>query len=117
MASLTVRNIPEEAKLRFRQAAAAHGRSMEEHLRQMVIGARVDDETTFRGVSDVTQSFRHFEPVEPFVSSGSPVIDRLLKSWQGGPKVTVVRSEELLHIMQSRQQRRKIEQKIELLST
>ena len=83
MASLTVRNIPEDAKLRFRQVAAAHGRSMEEHLRQMVIGARVDDETTFRGVSDVTQSFRHFEPVEPFVSSGSPVIDRLLKSWQG----------------------------------
>lgn len=39
MASLTVRNIPEEAKRRFREIAAAHGRSMEEHLRQLVIGA------------------------------------------------------------------------------
>jgi plasmid stability protein len=39
VASLTVRNIPEDAKLRFRQIAAAHGRSMEEHLRQLVIDA------------------------------------------------------------------------------
>jgi plasmid stability protein len=37
MASLTVRNIPEEAKRRFRQVAAAHGRSMEEHMRQLVL--------------------------------------------------------------------------------
>ena len=82
MASLTVRNIPEDAKLRFRQIAAAHGRSMEEHLRQLVVNAGFDDEPSAKGVSDVTQSFKHFEP-EPFVSSGSPVIDRLLKSWQG----------------------------------
>jgi plasmid stability protein len=39
MASLTIRNIPEDAKLRFRQIAAAHGRSMEDHLRQLVINA------------------------------------------------------------------------------
>ena len=39
VASFTVRNIPEDAKLRFRQIAAAHGRSMEEHLRQLVISA------------------------------------------------------------------------------
>jgi plasmid stability protein len=39
MASLTIRNIPDDAKLRFRQIAAAHGRSMEEHLRQLVIEA------------------------------------------------------------------------------
>ena len=82
MASMTIRNIPEEAKLRFRQIAAAHGRSMEEHLRQMVIEAGFDDGRTGKGVSDVTQSFKHFEP-EPFVSSGSPVIDTLLKSWRG----------------------------------
>jgi hypothetical protein len=82
VASLTVRNIPEDAKLRFRQVAAAHGRSMEEHLRQLVINADFDEGRTGKGVSDVTQSFKHFEP-EPFVSSGSPVIDRLIKSWQG----------------------------------
>jgi hypothetical protein len=82
VASLTVRNIPDDAKLRFRQVAAAHGRSMEEHLRQLVIDAGYGDNPTFKGVSDVNQSFKHFEP-EPFVSSGSPVIDRLLKSWQG----------------------------------
>ena len=39
MATLTVRNIPDDAKHRFRQVAAAHGRSMEEHLRQLVIDA------------------------------------------------------------------------------
>jgi hypothetical protein len=41
MASLTVRNIPNDAKARFRTIAAAHGRSMEEHLRQLVIEAGV----------------------------------------------------------------------------
>jgi plasmid stability protein len=61
MASLTIRNIPDEAKLRFRQIAAAHGRSMEEHLRQMVIEAGLE-ERAGGGVRDVTQSFRHFEP-------------------------------------------------------
>ncbi len=69
MASLTIRNIPEDAKLRFRQIAAAHGRSMEEHLRQLVIGASFGDEpgdeNRAKGVNDVTTSFRHFEPVEP----------------------------------------------------
>ncbi len=82
MTSLTVRNLPEGAKQRFRQVAAAHGRSMEEHLRQLVINAGFGDNGTAKGVSDVTQSFKHFEP-EPFVSSGSPVIDRLLSSWRG----------------------------------
>ncbi len=62
MASLTIRNIPEDAKLRFRQVAAAHGRSMEEHLRQMVLNATFDEEPLTAGVNDVTQSFRHFEP-------------------------------------------------------
>jgi plasmid stability protein len=83
MASLTVRNIPDDAKLRFRQIAAAHGRSMEEHLRQLVINASMDDQQTFTGVRDVTHNFRHFETEPEFVSSGSPVIDGLLKSWRG----------------------------------
>ncbi len=65
MASLTVRDIPDDAKLRFRQIAAAHGRSMEEHLRQLVIGASLGDETTLKGVNDMATSFRHFEPVTP----------------------------------------------------
>jgi plasmid stability protein len=63
VATLTVRNVPDDAKHRFRQVAAAHGRSMEEHLRQLVIGADVADETPVpTGVSDVRQSFRH-EPL------------------------------------------------------
>lgn len=61
MASLTVRNITEDAKLLFRQVAAAHGRSMEEHLRQLVVSAGVDDASSFKGVNDMTPSFRHFE--------------------------------------------------------
>ena len=39
MASLTIRNIPEDAKRRFRQRAAAHGRSMEEEARQLILEA------------------------------------------------------------------------------
>ena len=42
MASLTIRNIPEEAKRRFRQRAAAHGRSMEDEARQLIIAAAND---------------------------------------------------------------------------
>jgi plasmid stability protein len=62
MPSLMVRNIPEDAKQRFRQVAAAHGRSMEDHLRQLVISAGIDDEPIFQGVRDMSHSFRHFEP-------------------------------------------------------
>ena len=82
MASLTVRNIPEEAKLRFRQVAAAHGRSMEEHLRQLVIAAGFEDGPG-SGVSDVAHKFRHFETEDSFVSTGSPVIDRLWRLGRG----------------------------------
>ena len=82
MASLTVRNIPEEAKLRFRQVAAAHGRSMEEHLRQLVIAAGTEDEPG-SGVRDMKQQFRHAQPEDKFVSSGSPVIDDLLRLGRG----------------------------------
>ena len=39
MATMTVRNIPEDAKTRFRTIAAAHGRSMEEHLRALIVDA------------------------------------------------------------------------------
>ena len=66
MATLTVRNVPEDAKHRFRQVAAAHGRSMEEHLRQMVIEASQDEAPATQGFRDVTHSFRHFTPaVDP----------------------------------------------------
>ena len=56
MASLTVRNVPDDAKHRFRQVAAAHGRSMEEHLRQLVI--ETADEPRASGVADVQTAFR-----------------------------------------------------------
>jgi len=61
VASLTIRNIPEDAKLRLRQVAAAHGRSMEEHVRQMVLSAGVDDEPRPSRVSDVGLPFRHMD--------------------------------------------------------
>ena len=58
MASLTVRNIPDEAKRRFRQVAAAHGRSMEEHLRQMVIAAASGEDGVTSGVREASQPFQ-----------------------------------------------------------
>ena len=58
MATLTVRNIPDDAKHRFRQIAAAHGRSMEEHLRQLVIGAgAVSEPAEIRRVSNAPVPF------------------------------------------------------------
>ena len=36
MASLTIRDIPDEVKRRFRQRAAANGHSMEEEGRQLI---------------------------------------------------------------------------------
>jgi plasmid stability protein len=81
MASFTVRNIPEDAKLRFRQIAAAHGRSMEEHLRQMVINAAIDEQATFQGVRDVTHSFKHFEADSKAASRAR--IERLIELGRG----------------------------------
>jgi hypothetical protein len=83
MATLTIRNIPEDAKLRLRQIAAAHGRSMEEHLRQMIINAGFDDERPAAGVRDVHRPFGHFEPDATVLSSGSAVIDRLWRLGHG----------------------------------
>jgi plasmid stability protein len=48
VASLTIRNIPDEAKRRFRQRAAAHGRSMEEEARQLILAAVNDDDRPAR---------------------------------------------------------------------
>lgn len=45
MASLTIRNIPEDAKQRFRERAAANGRSMEEEARQMILAASREAES------------------------------------------------------------------------
>ncbi len=60
MATLTVRNIPDDAKHRFRQVAAAHGRSMEEHLRQLVIEAEFGEApSSTASVSDVRRTFNH----------------------------------------------------------
>ncbi len=82
MASLTIRNIPDDAKLRFRQVAAAHGRSMEEHLRQLILSACNQETPLHQGVNDVSHSFRHFEP-EPIASTGSSVIDELIRLANG----------------------------------
>ncbi len=84
MASLTVRNIPDDAKLRFRQIAAAHGRSMEEHLRQLVLNAEMDNEIpSDTGVRDVTHNFRHFEPKAAPTPRAPNWIDELIRLGQG----------------------------------
>jgi plasmid stability protein len=83
MTSLTVRNIPEPAKLRFRQVAAAHGRSMEEHLRQLVISAGLEQGPEFEGVKEVSQKFRH-EPLDATSKAQSRArIERLIALGQG----------------------------------
>lgn len=90
MASLTVRNVPEDAKRRFRQVAAAHGRSMEEHLRQLIISADLVVLPT--AFAEAPATFRH--STDP-VGTGSVAIDRLLRLGRGiefdaPPRETVV---------------------------
>lgn len=80
MNSLTVRNLPEGAKQRFRQVAAAHGRSMEEHLRQLIIEA---DQPT-AGVRDAGRNFQHLEPVPADPKAASRArIERLMALGRG----------------------------------
>lgn len=77
MATLTVRNVPEDAKHRFRQVAAAHGRSMEEHLRQLVVEAGFGDTAPPAShVAEAPQSFRHKR-------SGETVVRELIKAADG----------------------------------
>jgi plasmid stability protein len=83
MASLMVRNIPEDAKLRFRQIAAAHGRSMEEHLRQMIIEADLgggDQRPTY--VAEARQTFTH-APRHEQVSTKEDVVRELIRIADG----------------------------------
>ncbi|WP_439545693.1 FitA-like ribbon-helix-helix domain-containing protein [Sandarakinorhabdus sp.] len=79
MATLMVRNVPEEAKHRFRQVAAAHGRSMEEHLRQLIIEADVGSVPS--AVSDAAPVFRPF-PVDAQAASRAR-IERLIALGRG----------------------------------
>ncbi|MEO6091845.1 MAG: hypothetical protein ABIT04_06200 [Novosphingobium sp.] len=67
VASLTVRNIPEDAKHRFRQVAAAHGRSMEEHLRQLVIEAEGPVSDGGNRTGEARQEFRPAPTKEDWV--------------------------------------------------
>ena len=78
MASLTVRNVPDDAKLRFRQVAAAYGRSMEEHLRQLVIEAEFNPGAAPAGhVAEKPQAFTH-QPASP-ERSKEEIVAELIK--------------------------------------
>lgn len=80
MASLTVRNLPDEAKLRFRQVAAAHGRSMEEHLRVLICEAAGADSAA-PALRETTTPFKGFDP-DPLAESRAR-IERLIELGRG----------------------------------
>jgi plasmid stability protein len=79
MTSLTVRNLPEDAKRRFRQVAAAHGRSMEEHLRQMIIEADIPYDTPAAQVQVVRDVQRPFH----YENEGENIVERLIRLADG----------------------------------
>lgn len=62
MASMTIRNIPDDAKRRFHQRAAANGRSMEEEGRQLILAAVAVEErprkSMFRILHDASRPGR-----------------------------------------------------------
>jgi len=77
VATLTVRNVPEAAKHRFRQVAAAHGRSMEEHLRQLVIEADFGGAGPSAGhVAEAPQTFLHQR-------TGEDIVRKLIEAAEG----------------------------------
>ncbi|MBC7987919.1 MAG: ribbon-helix-helix protein, CopG family [Sphingomonadaceae bacterium] len=78
MASLTIRNIPEEVKARFRQLAAAHGRSMEEHMRHLIADLVRDDDRTPPVVKDNIVPDRAFRT---YAASTIPDPAPLEKDW------------------------------------
>lgn len=91
MATLTVRNVPDDAKHRFRRVAAAHGRSMEEHLRQLILSVGQDDAASIEGVGDVSRSFRHLSPADARAESRAR-IERLIAlgrgiDWEPEPRI------------------------------
>ena len=58
MASLTIRNIPDDAKHRFRQVAAAHSHSMEEHMRKLLLAAIGDGGMTSSALKEGPAPFK-----------------------------------------------------------
>jgi hypothetical protein len=91
MASLTVRNVPEDAKLRFRQVAAAHGRSMEEHLRQLVIEADFVVGAGIGHVADVPRPFQHLRSGEDMVRELMRIADGTGDDAEASPKYAEIR--------------------------
>lgn len=92
MASLTVRNIPEDAKAQFRTTAAAHGRSMEEHLRQLVIEAGLGMNDAQSRVREKPTSYRSEprEKGEDWVSELiriSKGVEFYLPQWRGNERI------------------------------
>ncbi len=83
LASFTVRNIPEDAKLRFRQIAAAHGRSMEEHLRQLVISADFGEAAPAPAyLAEERQTFRYDTSVQA-TPTGGDIVRELIRIADG----------------------------------
>ncbi|WP_373488775.1 hypothetical protein [Blastomonas sp.] len=80
MASLTVRNVPDDAKLRFRQVAAAHGRSMEEHLRVLICEAGMA--AADPSVRDAPIPFKVHPESDPKAESRER-IERLIEAGRG----------------------------------
>lgn len=92
MASLTVRNIPEDTKTRFRTIAAAHGRSMEEHLRQLVIEAGLGNSEDPGRVREKPASYRSEprEKGEDWVSELMRLADGVelpVPQWRGSERI------------------------------
>ena len=65
MGSITIRNIPDDVKRRFRQMASARGLSMEEHLRRLIIENCDDVQLYSARVEDKRLPFAHADKADP----------------------------------------------------
>ena len=76
MASLVIRNIPDEVKESLRQRAAAQGRSMEAEARSIISDALAGSKTKPSSLGDLAA--KHFGPengfdLEPYLPERGPM--------------------------------------------
>lgn len=78
MATLTVRNLPDEVRDKLRLRAARNGRSMEAEARA-VLAAGVDEEGRSAGRSDVRARVRRLQEImKPYRSKDRSIVDEFL---------------------------------------
>jgi len=78
MATLTIRNLPDEVRDRLRVRAAENGRSMEAEARDVIVAA-CSEAITEKQLSAAERVARARKAFEPYRRPGVSIVDELIK--------------------------------------